>query len=126
MLLCLLCVVCGDQFSLAKETLARGSLLPMVEPLPLPAECKGIPKAIRCAQLTKKPAGVVKKIEKVVKKLAGKRVLKDTRECIYSRAYHSTLKATGLPAEARKAGQSALVNAFGSCSSRSAKIPCAM
>ena len=96
------------------------------EPLPLPPHARGISSAVRLAsssqepvrrRMTKKgPEKVVGKkgSEKVVhKKSKKKRKYKQTRGCVYSRAYHNTYKATSSRAEAQRAGQVALQEAFG-------------
>ena len=71
----------------------------------------------------KKPAGVLG--NKVTKKPAGKKQLSDERGCVYSRAYHSVMKSSGLKTEAQLAGQNAVYKAFGNCFPRQ-KAPCAM
>ena len=92
------------------------------EPLPLPAACKGIPNAIR--GVGKKPAagGKTKKLEKKPAGVKAGRELSNTRDCVYSRAYHATWKRTRVRAEAQKAGQDALIQHFGYCCRKAPKL----
>ena len=68
--------------------------------------------SLKRMRMTKKgPEQSAKKEQKMLKK---KKKYKMTKNCVYSRAYHKICKQTGLREEARRAGNCAVVKAFGS------------